>query len=501
VWQPDSDPDQTILREPREKLRKIGVHCCDVSVLVAPGDANSGYVPLSGQRAPGVQIKTPLPQELQIDGLQSFTTIKTADILGEGRNIQVDLKPKNGIKPFYNGLNHLVWQDGEPIDPFVFNMAVEPPAPVNLESDKDDPQTAVGNEIQALKIPPALMFQREVYNQNLSLLEMTPLQRLLTSRGPCGYNLDLSRVPSWVLSDTERQTLQDVGGFYATRASVLREELSTTILPVSAPGAPAAPLTAAPLSAAAEQRYTDKVVSLAERLARISVPDGSVKFLNFVLHYGHTLSGPMMIGEGLDELLSGVAGKIGLQLAIPGTGARSRPNSRWVIKYACGSLDVDALSNLVYGELFLPVTIQQVTGPIVFSKQWKFPASVFEAVIAFAARFDIPFWTPPGNPSPKYEFNGLSRTVQFQDVTISESVEPEHTAQPGCYSYSISGFAGLTSSLCSIACTQDDTGTTLEWKVSLEMSDPGSAFVALAYLTSTAEQMSQALTEHFRPNF
>ena len=31
----------------------------------------------------------------------------------------LDLLEKNGTKPFLNGENHLVWHDGEPIDPFI----------------------------------------------------------------------------------------------------------------------------------------------------------------------------------------------------------------------------------------------------------------------------------------------------------------------------------------------------------------------------------------------
>ena len=71
--------------------------------------------------------------------------------------------------PFLNGYNHLVWRDGEPIDPFV--LAVLGPD-----------GTAV--------------WQREIFNEGKRLMEMSPLQRLYSSRGPCGLDTEPSQHPA-----------------------------------------------------------------------------------------------------------------------------------------------------------------------------------------------------------------------------------------------------------------------------------------------------------------
>ena len=99
-----------------------------------------------------------------------------------------------------------------------------------------------------------VLFQREIFNQDVSFLQMSPLQRLLSAREPCGFD-NFSNIPEWAkshLSDIERDLLSNQNyprSYLINRARVLTEALSNH-------------LTLSEIS----QEYIDAVVSLAERL-------------------------------------------------------------------------------------------------------------------------------------------------------------------------------------------------------------------------------------------
>jgi hypothetical protein len=390
-------------------------------------------------------------------------TLTTGEILGAGRKLRVDLREKNGVKPFYNGMNHLVWQDGEPIDPFILRMTADPvpqsPDPVLQE---------------APAYPPSLVLQREVYNRNLSLLEMTPLQRLLSSRGPCGLQRNSGSIPEWAFPAASLPDLQDPNAYLAQRAEVLLDALS------------------AHLAASGDsQQDADQTVSFAERLALVTTPGpASLVWWSYLLHYGHTLSGDVALGDGLTEVISAFAAQTGLQLGVSYTGARYAPNSRWLVKYACGVMDVDALSNLVFGELFIPVTIAQAPGPIKLAERWAFPASMQDVVSAFGCQFSKPFWAD-------YQVAGNTRTLTSAEGTIVETLQPPTSVS--AYSYTLSGLAGVTSCQCRFEAAVTGAETALTWSAVLSCSDPARALNAVAWVSGAGQSMKAALMKYFQP--
>jgi hypothetical protein len=466
VWQ-DSGAGHIIRRGPRDKLPPIGVNCKEISLLVADGAAEVGYVPFPTLQLPGALQSAPVQEQLEVQNLLHLLTLQPEDILGTGRNLHVDLREKNGVKPFYNGLNHLVWQDGEPIDPFVFAVTADPPQPT-AANGAGTPPTGSSQ--------PSLVLHREVYNEGLSLLQMTPLQRLLTSRGPCGLQVGAASIPDWALTPAERQALTGSGfptSYLTQRAGALVDSLSAT------------------LDCGGDTReHTDEVVSLAERLAQVTTPMGTTKgWLTFVLHYGHSLSGDLAFGEGLFEVLSAFGAKTGLELSVSYNGARYASNSRWLVKYALGIMDVDALSNLVYGELYVPLTLQ-VSGPVNLTGHWSFCAAMLDAVAAFACRFEKPFWAA-------YQVDGNSRTLCAAGGPVVETMQPSPT--PTSYSYSLSGLQCVTAFQGKFEAASAGTGTSLTWTVSATCADSAGALKAVAFVAAAAKEMKNALAKYFAP--
>jgi hypothetical protein len=63
--------------------------------------------------------------------------LSPADALGPGRRLRVELVSKHGVRPFLNGMNHVISQDDEPIDRFVLAVSADPPpdAPSGAEPE------------------------------------------------------------------------------------------------------------------------------------------------------------------------------------------------------------------------------------------------------------------------------------------------------------------------------------------------------------------------------
>ena len=316
--------------------------------------------------------------------------------------------------------------------------------------------------------------QREVYNRNLSLLQTTPWQRLLSSRGPCGYGKMAGNIPEWAFPAADVKALGNANAYLAQRAGVLLDALRARLD-----------------SGGDSQQDTDEAVSFAERLALVTTPIGtSLAWMRIILHYGHTLSGDLAVGDGLNEVISAFAAQTGLQLGVSYTGARYVPNSRWLVKYGCGVMDVDALSNLVYGESFIPVTITQVAGPIHLADHWTLPAGMLDTVSAFACQFSKPFWAD-------YQVDGNTRTLASPDLTIVETLQPP--VSESAYSYTISGLADVSSCQCQFEAAVADAGTTLTWSVALSCTHRVSLVKAVAWVASAAQDMKAALTKYFVP--
>ena len=463
VWQ-DSDPTHTIRREPRADLPALGVNCAQVSLVVTDGTASSGYSPLQIVQSSGAVQTSGVAQVLSVDGLNDLLTLTPQEILGDGRELRVDLLAKNGQKPFLNGYNHLVWQDGEPIDPFVLALFADAPA----AGDGASPQ---------------LIFHREIFNQGLTLMQMNPLQRLESSRAPCGFDWDLSHIPDWArerLSDEERELIGRPGypgSYLAQRASVLAGDLAARL------GG----------GGDASRAAVDEIVSLAERMRLVSVPRHTTPvWLMILLHYGHTISGALTAGEADNPVFAAFADRLGLRLSLTESADRKAPNSRWLVAYTKGVMDTDALSDLVFGELYVPVAAEPTDSPISIAQPWSFPATMADAVRAYACTFAAPFWAP-------YEVSGDERRLTLADGTVL--VETLASQGEDSYSYTTTGIDGVTDLRASFSLGAPDPGerVPLEWRSSFQAADAASVVSALTVIGRAASQMTAAMSTEFAP--
>ncbi|MCH7801240.1 MAG: hypothetical protein IIC24_06815, partial [Chloroflexi bacterium] len=485
-WQDHPDVASRIRRTPTDRLPAIGVNCADVSLVVTtdpvPGSpdsvANAGYVPLQIMQSTGAVQASGVQQTVEVQGFQSLLNLTPEEIFGDGRRLRVDLLEKNGIRPFLNGNNHLVWQDGEPLDPFILAVQTGP----SNGSAQDDSQ---------------LVFQREIFNtksdgQSLTFLEMSPLQRLFSARGPVGFDPDLNHIPEWAkdqLSPEERSLLFNTGypiTYLTQRACVLADDLYDHVTKIDGRDQ----LT---------QSDVDAIVSLAERRRNVTIPRGTtVAWLTILLHYGHTVSGKVQLGEGDNPILTAIAERTNLNLRVgDGEGTdRKSPNSRWLAKYTQGVMDVDALSNLVFGEVFIPVTVKADDKPIEFHRRWTYPETMKSAVAEYACRFDSPFW---GNFDP-VSSGDRTRTRTLPDGTVITETEVAH--DDTWYEYTISGIEGVSDFVGEfrlIDSGESDGEVTLERKVRFKCEQSEIIVKIASMIAQDNQQMTDKMTGHFSP--
>ncbi|MGH9720111.1 MAG: ferritin-like domain-containing protein [Bryobacteraceae bacterium] len=436
VWQ-EFAWDKTILREPRENLPAIGVNLVEASIMVTGASgARAGYTPL-----PAVQPAVLAPgssRDLTLSGLYELDTLTASGIIGANRSIRLLLKSKDGVMPYLHGLNHVVWQDCEPIDPFILAVLADPPP--------QDTQAA----------SPELLLQREVFNCDLSFLDMTPIQRLYSARWPCGGG-NVSQIPDWVPVE-EHEKVHNAATFVAGRVGALADALSRSF-------------------PAETQQQVDSAISFAERM-----PVLTTKWLGDLGHYGHTLSGNLTLGEGANPIVSTFAERTNLQTSVNSTSTRGSANGRWLVKYTLGAMDNDALSCLVFGELYIPLNLQVTSQPVHLENKWEFPASMETALAEYACQFEKPFWTT-------YQVNGTTRTLG----TITETLETPSAA--GSYTYTMTGIAGLTSFTGSFSVNAGD----LVWSVSFVCENPQAAVQVLQFIGESNQQMTDRLNWFFSP--
>ena len=456
VWQPFNS-EHIILRDPRDKLPPVGVNATEVALLITDGEANAGYFPVQVMQSTGAVQTSGVQQDLSVTGFFELLSLKPEDILDAGRQIRVFLQEKDGVKPFLNGLNHLVWQDGEPIDPFIFSLFADS-AP-----EKSD-----------------LLFGREIFNKGLALLEMSPIQRLLSARGPCGFDSDLSHIPNWAMTARLKEVLATPGfpiSYLKSRAAALADELGKLLA-----------------NGEMSQACIDKIVSFAERMLLVSTPRGTtVAWLAVLLHYGHTLSGKFTEAPGANPILSAISSRSGLRLDLTKEEDRNLPNSRWLVKYTKGIMDTDALTDVVYGELYIPLSVGSPTQneAVKLGRDWAFPREMESAIEQYALQFARPFWSA-------YQVNGNRRTLTFDDGTSLVETLLEGS-RPSSYSYSISGFPNLIKSTASFSLVRDDEAIKLAWSVSFVAGTSDAALRMLRFIGLSSQQIGIAFTEHFTP--
>jgi hypothetical protein len=455
VWQP-SEVTNAILREPRDQLPPVGVRAAEVALMVTDGKASVSYVPLAVQQSPAGVLTIGVQQRAEVRGLNPIVALAPADVVGSEGSLRVDLLPVDGRMPFLGGYNHLVWQDGAPIDPFVLSVVAE-------TSDGD---------------APVELLRREVFNEGRTLLEMDPLQRLLSSRAPCGFDFDAD-VPGWalaMLSQEERELLADPRfpiSYLMARANVLGAALQASL----ANGDPT-------------RASVDEIVSFLERTRLVAIPlPATIGWLTALLNYGHTISGVLASAQS-DPLLDALGVRVGARLAAS-TVQRGESNGRWMVVYSKGIMDADALSDVVYGELYVPLTAQPADGPTSFERTWRFASGMEGVVASYACCFAEPFWT-------RFHVTGNTRTTTLPNgVTITETLTQQGDAD---YTYTASGVPGISDYSGRFAVTTAGDATELSWTATFTSADAISLVRMLTINAAAAAKMGSMLTQHFSPS-
>jgi hypothetical protein len=453
VWQP-TQPATTFTREPADKLPALGINGLDISLLIASTPATAGYMPLSVMQSTGAVETSGVQQDCTVVGLNPVLSP-----CGDARGLRFELLAKDGIRPFFNGMNHIISQDGEPIDPFVFCVSAI------------SPSTAAAQ--------PETLFAREVYNEGLTILQMHPLQRLESSRQPCGFD-SVGNIPGWALTalTPEEQALMADPAF---PASYLTRRCQDLIGPL------AEALAAGP----GTQAGVDRIVSCAERMALLGDPrPTTAAWLTCILHYGHTLSGNLTVGRGDNPVLDAIATTCGLSLRPATADNRTKPNARWLVTYTHGMMDTDALSDFIYGELYVPLVPSGAEKPIHFRYRWALPGAALASVLAYACRFAAPFWRT-------YQIAGDQRSYRASDGSaITESLE---TAHENGYTYTVEGYPA-DDYRCSFSVSADASNAVqLEWALSFSCANPGNITRVAGAAAADAASMLAALTSHFTP--
>jgi hypothetical protein len=455
VWQ-ETDAERDFTRGPVPALPRIGVACAEVSLVVAD-QVTAGFVPLQVLQSVGAAQANGVQQAMSVQGFSSLLDLPPSEIVGPGRDIRVDLRPSGGVRPFLNGQNHLVFQDGEPIDPFVLA--------VSADSEHG----------------PQLAFQREVYNQGTSMLQMMPLERIGSGRVPCGFDFDFGNIPAWAkrgLGPMQRALIDGTvspRGYLHARGVVLLEALDAAI------------------TAGTSREQVDTTVSFAERLLGVAQPRGTTRaWLGILLHYGHTISGAAARPAGTEPICSAIRARAGVGVRVIDAGERNAANTRWLIGYTNGIMDTDALANFVYGELYVPIAVQPTSDPIAISSSWTFSGELIHAVAGFACTFARPFWAA-------YDVSSDTRTRKLDDGTVV--TETRASAQPQRYTVTVTGIPSVDRHLdvFEVAASAPEA-CRLTWSTSFIASSAEAVVAQLQYVARTREQMRAALTAHFAPH-
>jgi hypothetical protein len=467
VWQ-DFEPDHNIRRPVAEAGPPLGVNCVEAAVLVpALGTGTqAGYSPLQILSSTGAVQTSGVQQVLKVNGLNMVATVSANNVMKDGSALRMYLESKNDVRPFLNGDNHLIWQDGEPVDPFIVSLYAD--------SGKDGEK-------------PIRLFSREAFNENRTINEMEPYQRLLTCRGPVGFD-SIRNLPAWALTPETQSALAPgfPQSFLAKRCRVLADQLENVLGSTE------------PLDKKGDQQTIDQIVSVAERLLLTAQPRGTtVNWLRFLLHYGHTVSGAMD-ASAENPVLDALSTVLGLKLQVTAVGSnRNGANSRWLIDYTKGMMDVDAISDFVYGELYVPLTATGKTAT--FKRAWSFPAAMKDVVRAFGVDFTRPFWLP-------YKVDEARRTVEFRGLDpdnpddVSTLTETLIAQSPNGYRYNQTGFPHLSSYEAAFALGDADNSALLTWSCEFGSADPHTLVRCYALLAGTAGQIEGALGAHFKIN-
>jgi hypothetical protein len=448
VWQ-KSNPGNIILREPVKELPEIGVRAAEVCLL-ATQSATAGLKPLGSMQSTGAVQTSGVQQELAVDGFSKILTLNLKDL----DPVSINLRDKKGIKPVLQGDNHLMWKDGEPIDPFIIS--------IGLGRDKKN----------------QVIFEREIYNEGLSVREMSPLQRVFSGRGPVGFD-KYNNIPGWAfstMSSKQQELLRSPnypGSYLQYRYESLLNSLEN--------------LLAGP--DIVTQSAVDDVASLCERTRRVSNPARTTSgWLTILLHYGHTVSGDMNT-EKENVLFQKISDLTGMKLEVKDEKDRKKANSRWLIGYTKGIMDTDAISDFIYGDIYIPLDVKPGTENILLEKIWEFEPEMKDLIVHYACNFQKPFWAV-------YQVNGDTRILESGDLKLTEKLVDQNDA---AYRYELSGLDGLSNYTGYFQTTQDNNKIRLKYSASFRCTDPSGIVNVCNYFGNVIQAMEQSLKKQFSP--
>ncbi len=451
VWQV-TNPERQIIRNPRESLPPIGVNINEISLEIASPNAIAGYVPREEMQSAGAVDTSGIQRILKVDGLMNLITFSVDQMTEKGKNIRINLSNKGDSLPLLFGDNHLVWQDGEPIDPFILTIMT------------DDLQP---------------FMQREVYNEELSMREMTPLQRIKSARAPVGFD-SFSAIPDWVvqrLPDNYKNLLFSPGfpvSYLKERAVKLNEVLWD-------------------LSSESKlgKKQIDEIISIAERMYHVSTPRGTtVAWLTFLLYYGHTISGNSSTFKQDNPIFTYLQNHLSVPVETHPQKDREKPNSRWLIKYTKGVMDTDAITDLVFGELFIPVIAKKTEKKVSFTRSWEFNLFLYEPLRSYCLKFKKPFWTN------EYEVDDSTRKINVDKTTVIETILQQDANR---YSYSSSGFENIREFENSLQLEQINGKIIFTWRNDFYFDEEGAFVNILQFIVNTRDSMIEAIKSYLEP--
>jgi hypothetical protein len=452
VWQDVGHPN-TILRT---GLPDIGVNVREWGIVVTDGDARAGYVPAQVMSSTGAVQADGVQNVVRVSGLLPLLSVPAAEL--EGGEFGVDLLLKDGVRPFLNGYNHVVSQDGEAIDPFVI---------------------AIGPKVPGRAAVPAMF--RGAYSNGTTFMSMTPLEQLESSRRPVGFG-SLSDIPTWVrgVLGVDPTLLASPPAF----AKAFLQGRAGKLLGV---------LTDDVAGTADDRAGIDGIVSLAERCALVSVPkETTFKWLMAVLHYGHSVSGNMEIKAEASELLSELFAGTGIEASISSEPNRMAPNARWFASYSKGVMDTDGIRDLVFGELYIPIGVV-CPDSLAITEQLRFPLSMRTVIAELTTSFDRPFW------SSDYTVVGPVRTCSIGGIAITERRLEQSDAG---YRYEISGLPGFSdveATLKVVTLDEPEQTTALQWALRARSNSEHMPVAVLTYVARTSAAMQRAIETYVQP--
>ena len=312
----------------------------------------------------------------------------------------VNYEKRPGGDPFHwCGENHVICQDGEPIDPYILSF-----------SDKGNPAT---------------LFQRSVYGST-TMEQMTPLQRTETFRmcplddasgnqlypnmvfGPNAYDWMKFRAPE-NLQRLGWTTSQDAYQFCLTYLSDRADQL----------------IRAANKLDPTDPTYIVQFVSFLDRAYKATDRrDQYESLLRFGLFWGHTVSGDLVQPTTTPKFWQFLEQETLMNFTFKTDGDRTLPNSRWMTSQVFGLQDYDALSTYTAGTMYIPITAMP-SGQIFVHANWTWDKDIYDDLSQFAVQFNAPFWTPyTVNPPVRTASVDLQLSPPITGLIVTETQVP-----------------------------------------------------------------------------